>query len=112
MNSVMTILLSELHSNIYLQIIIQQLKDKLENTKQQIENKTTDIDINSKQLTELKSQLTDLIDSCEKLYMEYDMQRIQVRSRPLILIRSEILILAFPTLDFGDEEQSQERIVH
>ncbi|XP_029712627.2 intersectin-1 isoform X2 [Aedes albopictus] len=60
------------------QIIIQQLKDKLENTKQQIENKTTDIDINSKQLTELKSQLTDLIDSCEKLYMEYDMQRIQI----------------------------------
>ncbi|EAT47411.1 AAEL001473-PA [Aedes aegypti] len=75
---VMTISLSELHSNIYLQIIIQQLKDKLENTKQQIENKTTDIDINSKQLTELKSQLTDLIDSCEKLYMEYDMQRIQI----------------------------------
>ncbi|XP_062545654.1 intersectin-1 isoform X3 [Armigeres subalbatus] len=60
------------------QIIIQQLKDKLENTKQQIENKSTDIDINSKQLTELKSQLTDLIDSCEKLYMEYDMQRIQI----------------------------------
>lgn len=60
------------------QIIIQQLKDKLENTKQQIEHKSTDIDINSKQLTELKSQLTDLIDSCEKLYMEYDMQRIQI----------------------------------
>ncbi|XP_058446969.1 intersectin-1 isoform X2 [Malaya genurostris] len=60
------------------QIIIQQLKDKLENTKQQIENKTTDIKINSDQLQELKSQLTDLIDSCEKLYLEYDMQRIQI----------------------------------
>ncbi|XP_053697449.1 intersectin-1 isoform X2 [Sabethes cyaneus] len=60
------------------QIIIQQLKDKLENTKQQIENKTTDIKINSEQLKELKSQLTDLIDSCEKLYLEYDVQRIQI----------------------------------
>lgn len=60
------------------QIIIQQLKDKLESTKQQIENKTTDIKINSEQLKELKSQLTDLIDSCEKLYLEYDVQRIQV----------------------------------
>ncbi|XP_058819494.1 intersectin-1 isoform X2 [Topomyia yanbarensis] len=60
------------------QIIIQQLKGKLENTKQQIENKTTDIKINSEQLEGLKSQLTDLIDSCEKLYLEYDMQRIQI----------------------------------
>ncbi|XP_055636706.1 intersectin-1 isoform X2 [Toxorhynchites rutilus septentrionalis] len=60
------------------QIIIQQLKDKLSNTKQQIENKTTDIKINSEQLSELKSQLTDLIDSCETLYSEYDMQRIQI----------------------------------
>ncbi|KAL1373649.1 hypothetical protein pipiens_018540, partial [Culex pipiens pipiens] len=63
------------------QIIIQQLKDKLENTKQQIENKTTDIELNSKHLVELKSQLTDLIDSCEKLYHEYDMQRIQASLR-------------------------------
>ncbi|XP_035917377.1 intersectin-1 isoform X1 [Anopheles stephensi] len=60
------------------QIIIQQLKDKLENTKQQIENKTTDINLNRDQLIELKSQLTDLIDACEKLYGEYDMQRIQI----------------------------------
>ncbi|XP_052894252.1 intersectin-1 [Anopheles moucheti] len=60
------------------QIVIQQLKDKLENTKQQIENKSTDINLNSDQLIELKSQLTDLIDACEKLYGEYDMQRIQI----------------------------------
>ncbi|KFB42982.1 AGAP009037-PA-like protein [Anopheles sinensis] len=60
------------------QIVIQQLKDKLENTKQQIENKTTDISLNREQLTELKSQLTNLIDSCEKLYGEYDLQRIQI----------------------------------
>uniref|UniRef100_A0A182NBC1 Dynamin-associated protein n=1 Tax=Anopheles dirus TaxID=7168 RepID=A0A182NBC1_9DIPT len=60
------------------QIVIQQLKDKLENTKQQIENKSTDINLNQEQLTELKSQLTDLIDVCEKLYGEYDMQRIQI----------------------------------
>uniref|UniRef100_A0A182P2W3 Dynamin-associated protein n=1 Tax=Anopheles epiroticus TaxID=199890 RepID=A0A182P2W3_9DIPT len=60
------------------QIVIQQLKDKLENTKQQIENKTTDINLNREQLVELKSQLTDLIDACEKLYGEYDMQRIQI----------------------------------
>lgn len=57
------------------------MKDKLENTKQQIENKTTDIELNSKHLVELKSQLTDLIDSCEKLYHEYDMQRIQASLR-------------------------------
>ncbi|EAA14777.5 AGAP009037-PA [Anopheles gambiae str. PEST] len=60
------------------QIVIQQLKDKLENTKQQIENKTTDINLNRDQLVELKSQLTDLIDACEQLYGEYDMQRIQI----------------------------------
>ncbi|XP_049549099.1 intersectin-1 isoform X1 [Anopheles darlingi] len=60
------------------QIVIQQLKDKLENTKQQIENKSTDINLNREQLTELKAQLTGLIDSCEKLYGEYDMQRIQI----------------------------------
>uniref|UniRef100_A0A182K8X0 Dynamin-associated protein n=1 Tax=Anopheles christyi TaxID=43041 RepID=A0A182K8X0_9DIPT len=60
------------------QIVIQQLKDKLENTKQQIENKTTDINLNGEQLVELKSQLTDLIDACEQLYGEYDMQRIQI----------------------------------
>ncbi|XP_053661736.1 intersectin-1 [Anopheles marshallii] len=60
------------------QIVIQQLKDKLENTKQQIENKSTDINLNSDQLIDLKSQLTDLIDACEKLYGEYDMQRIQI----------------------------------
>lgn len=59
------------------------MKDKLENTKQQIENKTTDIELNSKHLVELKSQLTDLIDSCEKLYHEYDMQRIQASLRSL-----------------------------
>ncbi|XP_058062545.1 intersectin-1 [Anopheles bellator] len=60
------------------QIVIQQLKDKLENTKQQIDSKSSDINLNREQLTELKSQLTGLIDSCEKLYGEYDMQRIQI----------------------------------
>lgn len=60
------------------QLILKQLKDKLENTKEQIETKMGDITGNTDQLTDVKSQLTELINSCEELYSVYEMQRNQV----------------------------------
>ena len=60
------------------QIIIKQLKDKLEDIREQINAKQSDIDSNKEQLTELKKELSELIDACDTLYNEYDVQRIQV----------------------------------
>lgn len=60
------------------QIMINQLKDKLENTKQQMEAKSEDIVSHATELTDLKSQLTDLITTCEDLYSIYEVQRSQV----------------------------------
>lgn len=60
------------------QLILKQLKDKLENTKEQIDTKMGDITGNTDQLTDVKSQLTELINSCEELYGVYEMQRNQV----------------------------------
>jgi intersectin len=54
------------------------LQDKLDNMKAEIEAKTTDITTNTEQLTEIKDDLAALIKSCEDLYNDYDMQRIQV----------------------------------
>lgn len=60
------------------QIMINQLKDKLENTRQQMEAKSEDIVSHGTELTDLKSQLTDLIATCEDLYSIYEVQRSQV----------------------------------
>jgi intersectin len=50
----------------------------LENLRSEIDAKTGDINTNTEQLTEVKEELATLIKSCEELYGEYDMQRIQV----------------------------------
>lgn len=60
------------------QLIIKQLRDKLENTKEQIIDKNSDIETNDKQANDIKLQLTELINSCEELYGIYEVQRTQV----------------------------------
>jgi len=50
----------------------------LENTKEQMDGKQNDIKQNNIQLTEVKGQLTELINKCEELYSVYDTQRTQV----------------------------------
>lgn len=62
------------------QILIKQLKDKLEDIREQINTKQSDIDSNKEQLTELKKELSELIAACDTLYNEYDVERIQVKN--------------------------------
>lgn len=62
----------------FFQIILKQLKDKLEDTKDQITIKSSESKTNETQLFDLKSQLQELINSCEELYNYYDTQRNQV----------------------------------
>lgn len=61
------------------QIIINQLKGKIETTKQELAEKSADCTTNGEQLTELKTTLSDLIAACEQLYGEYDVQRCQIQ---------------------------------
>lgn len=60
------------------QIIINQLKGKLESLKEDLSTKQSDISTNTEQLTELKTQLGDLIKDCESIYSTYDFERSQV----------------------------------
>lgn len=60
------------------QIIINQLKGKLESLNEDLRTKTVDINTNTEQLTELKTQLGDLIGDCERIYSAYDIERTQV----------------------------------
>ncbi|XP_070491973.1 intersectin-1 isoform X2 [Chironomus tepperi] len=60
------------------QINIKQLKDKIENLKQEIQEKSGDVNTHNEQKTELRNELQDLITNCEQLYNEYDTARIQV----------------------------------
>lgn len=60
------------------QIHINQLKGKLDTTKEELATKQTDCTTNDEQLIELKSQLKELIDTCEDIYTDYDQQRTQI----------------------------------
>lgn len=60
------------------QMLINQLKGKLENTKEEIASKQSDVSSNSNQLSDLKSQLSTLIETCEDIYSNYNTQRIQL----------------------------------
>lgn len=60
------------------QIHINQLKGKLDTTKEELSTKQTDCTTNDEQLIDLKSQLKELIDTCEEIYTDYDQQRIQL----------------------------------
>jgi predicted nucleic acid-binding Zn-ribbon protein len=63
----------------FFQIIIKQLKDKIENLKTEIEEKSSDYSAHKDQKTEIRSELENLVTNCEQLYNEYDSARIQVR---------------------------------
>ncbi|XP_032583301.1 intersectin-1 isoform X4 [Drosophila sechellia] len=60
------------------QLIINQIKDKVENISKEIESKKEDINTNDVQMSELKAELSALITKCEDLYKEYDVQRTSV----------------------------------
>lgn len=60
------------------QIHINQLKGKLETTKEELTTKQADCTTNDEQLVELKSQLKELVDTCEEIYTDYDQNRIQL----------------------------------
>lgn len=60
------------------QIIIKQLRDKLENMKSDVENKNSDITGNKEQLDVIRAQFANLLSTCEEVYNDYDVKRIQV----------------------------------
>ncbi|XP_018798464.1 PREDICTED: intersectin-1 isoform X3 [Bactrocera latifrons] len=60
------------------QLLIKQLKDKVENIRKEIESKKEDINSNDIQVAEVKGELSTLISKCEELYADYDTQRTQV----------------------------------
>ncbi|XP_053957773.1 intersectin-1 isoform X1 [Anastrepha ludens] len=60
------------------QLIIKQLKDKVENIRNEIDSKKEDINSNDVQVAEVKGELSALITKCEELYADYDSQRTQV----------------------------------
>lgn len=60
------------------QMLINQLKNKLDNIKEEISSKQSDVTSNSNQLSELKSDLTTLIETCEDIYSNYNTKRNQL----------------------------------
>lgn len=60
------------------QIIIKQLRDKLENMKSDVEIKNSDITCNKEQLDVIRAQFANLLSTCEEVYNDYDVKRIQV----------------------------------
>lgn len=60
------------------QMHINQLRAKLDGTNEEVESKQVDVTANTEQLTELKTQLSGLIDSCEEIYAQYESHRNQV----------------------------------
>lgn len=60
------------------QMHINQLRGQLDSTKEEVETKQVDVTVNTEQLTELKTELSGLIDSCEEIYAQYESHRNQV----------------------------------
>lgn len=60
------------------QMNINQLKGKLESTKEALELKENDVSTHTDELIELKTNLKDLIAKCEDIYGLYDSQRQQI----------------------------------
>ncbi|ALC39426.1 Dap160 [Drosophila busckii] len=60
------------------QLLIKQIKDKVENIGKEIESKKEDLNSNDVTMTELKGELSALIAKCEELYKEYDVERTSV----------------------------------
>lgn len=60
------------------QMNINQLRGKVQSIKEEVDPKQTDVNANTEQLTDLKSQLKNLLDNCEEIYALYDSHRNQV----------------------------------
>lgn len=60
------------------QLNINQLRTKVNNIKEDVEPKQTDVNANTEQLNELKTQLKSSLDICEEIYALYDSHRNQV----------------------------------
>ncbi|XP_034474996.1 intersectin-1-like isoform X2 [Drosophila innubila] len=60
------------------QLLIKQIKDKVENIRKEIESKKEDLNSNDVTMQELKAELSALITKCEDLYKEYDVERTSV----------------------------------
>lgn len=60
------------------QIVIKQLKDKVDDLKTEIEEKSKDVHTHKDEKDELRKELNGLITNCEELYNDYDVARIQV----------------------------------
>lgn len=60
------------------QMNINQLRGKVQNIKEEVEPKESDVNANIEQVNELKTQLKTLLDNCEEIYSIYDSQRNQV----------------------------------
>ncbi|XP_030380482.1 intersectin-1 isoform X2 [Scaptodrosophila lebanonensis] len=60
------------------QLLIKQIKDKVDNIRSEIESKKEDINSNDVQMAEVKGELSALITKCEELYKEYDVERTSV----------------------------------
>lgn len=57
------------------QMLINQLKGKVDISREEITSKQSDVTVNSNQLSELKIQLTTLIENSEDIYSNYKSQR-------------------------------------
>ncbi|XP_064546489.1 intersectin-1 isoform X3 [Drosophila montana] len=60
------------------QLLIKQIKDKVVNIEKEIESKKEDLNSNDVTMQELKAELAALINKCEDLYKEYDVERTAV----------------------------------
>lgn len=60
------------------QLNINQLRGKVQNLKEEVEPKETDVNANAEQLKEAKAQLQALFDNCEEIYALYVSHRNQV----------------------------------
>ena len=54
------------------------MRDKLENMKSEVETKNSDITTNKEQLDMIREQFSNLLSTCEEVYNDYDVKRIQV----------------------------------
>lgn len=81
------------------------MKDKIEDIKTEVEEKSSDFTSHKDQKGEIRKDLEDLISDCEQLYNDYDKARMQVRKKIIIrklLVKLNILIFQ----GSGTKEQS------
>lgn len=60
------------------QILINQLRTKIDSTNEELVNKRKDCITNTQQLSETKASLSTLIEDCEGIYRDYDQERAHI----------------------------------